>query len=118
MEDPEQMVCVVSMTVSGATFVIKVLGDLDYRYAATLRQEVDTAFQGPHLSMLIIDMSGMTFCDSSGLAALVYALRRCRAASTHLVVTGTNASLERWMSITGLGRLFDRRTHMADALTC
>ncbi|MEV5890178.1 STAS domain-containing protein [Nonomuraea fuscirosea] len=65
---------------------------------------------------LIVDLSTVAFCDSSGLSALVYALRRCRNTSTHLILTGVRGTQERWMTVTGLPRIFDRRPRVTDAL--
>ncbi|MEV0381516.1 STAS domain-containing protein [Nonomuraea sp. NPDC050643] len=104
------------MTVGADALIIEVHGALDFHYASLLNREVDAALLGPPPATMIIDLSAAGHCDSSGLAALVHALRRCRAASTHLVLTGLQADLERWLAITGLARVFDRRPHMADAL--
>ncbi|MEV4068631.1 STAS domain-containing protein [Nonomuraea fuscirosea] len=116
MDDPEEMVCVVSMSVDGRAWIVQVHGFMDFRHAALLREQVDAVLRGAHVPVLIVDLSTVAFCDSSGLSALVYALRRCRNASTHLILTGVRGTQERWMTITGLSRIFDRRPHVTDAL--
>ena len=50
-------------------------GDLDIACAPALREQL-LAVLGPHASRIVVDLSGVTFCDASGLAVLIGARRR------------------------------------------
>ena len=57
--------------------------------------------------LLVADMSKTTFCDSSGVSALVRTFRRAVASSSGLrLVVGTPA-VHRVLSLTGVDRLVD-----------
>lgn len=76
---------------------ISTSGALDWMLAALI---------GPSSPYMAIDVSGLGFCDSQGLAALVAADERARAWGGRLCLVRAGASLRRVLRITGLaGRL-------------
>jgi anti-anti-sigma factor len=50
-------------------------GDLDIACVPALREQL-LGLLGPHANRLIVELSGVTFCDASGLAVLIGARRR------------------------------------------
>ncbi|MFY1694126.1 STAS domain-containing protein [Solwaraspora sp. WMMA2101] len=54
--------------------VLRLAGDLDFQTAALVHQQVDLALAG-RPARLVLDLRGLTFIDSTGLAAIVYAWR-------------------------------------------
>jgi anti-sigma B factor antagonist len=57
--------------------VMRVTGEVDVVTAAPLRQEL-ALHMGSHQPDLIVDVSGVTFMDSTGLGVLVRAVRQVR----------------------------------------
>ncbi|GAA2720775.1 STAS domain-containing protein [Cellulomonas aerilata] len=55
--------------------VMRVTGEVDVATAAPLRQEL-AVHMGSHQQDLIVDVSGVTFMDSTGLGVLVRAVRQ------------------------------------------
>jgi anti-anti-sigma factor len=53
-----------------------------------------------------VDLSGLTFCDASGLGVLAKAARHARQAGRQLRLTSARPSLLKIMRITGLDRAF------------
>ncbi len=56
----------------------------------------------PPAPQTVLDLSGVTFIDSSGLAALVRLVRAAQAAGQHLEITHVQDSVRLAMEITGL----------------
>jgi anti-sigma B factor antagonist len=85
--------------------LIRVAGDLDYDTGHHLRQALDQlpSTRGPGV---ILELSGLTYCDSTGISLLVTAHQRTQAARTPLALTGLDANLKRMLRIVGLDRLF------------
>lgn len=54
----------------GAALVVEVAGELDLHTAPDLMSTIDDALARPGLSLLIIDLSRVTFLGSSGLGVL------------------------------------------------
>lgn len=64
---------------------------------------------------LILDASGLTFCDSIGVTALISAYQRAQAAAAPFAVTGSNRDLNHVFEITGVDRLFALHPDVAAA---
>ena len=62
----------------GATIVVHLPGEIDMANATRVGEELDAAF-GPGVGIVIADMSGTRFCDTSGIHALVMAHQRAKA---------------------------------------
>jgi anti-sigma B factor antagonist len=57
----------------------------------------------PHVAL---DLSQLSFCDSSGLSALIGARKRVRAAGGDLMLLNPRPNLIEQLRITGLHRVF------------
>ena len=58
---------------------------------------------------LVVDLSGLTFIDSTGLHELVVALKRQRARGGEIVLRAPSAQTMRVLEIVGLDQLFTIR---------
>lgn len=82
--------------------VLDVDGELDLYTAHRLQRAVDELALG---AGLVIDLSGVTHCDSSGLTALIAAYRRTREEHTPFALCGTTEQLARVFQIVGIDRI-------------
>ncbi|MEE1942974.1 STAS domain-containing protein [Streptomyces sp. TRM 70361] len=84
--------------------VVAVTGEIDYHSSPVLRTGVgEVITEGHH--HLILDMSGVSFCDSSGLSTLVGLWHRARAAGGSLTLTAVSDRLARLLRMTGLDQI-------------
>lgn len=79
---------------------------MDLSNAAGLRDYLIEQVQQGHYN-LAVDLGGVEFMDSSGLAVLISGLRRTREHDGALVLISPTASVKRVLTITGLDRVFD-----------
>ncbi|MCS0601332.1 STAS domain-containing protein [Streptomyces sp. LP11] len=84
--------------------IVEVAGELDFHTSNALDREV-TAVSDAH-SRLVLDMSQVTFCDSSGLSALLHLLRHTQATGTALTLVAVPAQTMRLLTITGSDAVF------------
>jgi anti-sigma B factor antagonist len=96
--------------------VIAVRGELDIASAPSLRERLRTALRDTGV-YVIIDLSGVTFCDASGLALLVDARRRTEATGAAVVLVGPRPQPARLLQVTGLERAFTVRSSVTKART-
>jgi anti-anti-sigma factor len=85
--------------------IISVTGELDIataEQAYVYISDVIDAWPAP----VSVDLSGLTFCDASGLGALARAARHARQAGRQLRLTAARPSLLKIMRITGLDRAY------------
>ena len=87
--------------VSKAPATLCVTGDIDLSTAPRLRAGMDQAIAAG-LGDLVLDMSGVTFLDSSGLAVLFSTARRLRRREQRLVLRGVSRDCLRTMELVGL----------------
>jgi len=76
-------------------------GEIDTQTAPALRKgALDVIAQGhPHL---ILDLTGITFCDSSGFNALIGIMRCAMTANGSLTLAAVPDRLSRMLDLTGL----------------
>jgi anti-sigma B factor antagonist len=71
--------------------VLEVAGELDLWTAPTLCARIEES-SADHRSSVLIDLSPLQFCDSSGLRALFGAAREARVRRSRLVILGPSLS--------------------------
>jgi anti-sigma B factor antagonist len=87
--------------------VLAVQGDLDVEGGPVLRDALIAALEEHPGCRLIVDLEGVDFLDSAGIAVLVGGRERARGAEGDLVLVATGRSVVRVLDLTGLTRLFE-----------
>jgi anti-anti-sigma factor len=85
--------------------IISVAGELDIATAEQAYSYISEVID-ERSAPVTVDLSGLTFCDASGLGALARIARHARETGRELVLTSARPSLVKIMRITGLDRLF------------
>ena len=88
--------------------VVQAAGELDVNTAPELRERL-AGLIGEGSRAILIELSGVTFVDSTALSVLVSALKRLRQADGDLQLSSPSPSVRRVFEITGLTRLFTIR---------
>jgi anti-sigma B factor antagonist len=84
--------------------VLLVEGELDHHTAAELQDAV-TAIELTGGQRLVLDVAGLRFCDSSGLAVFLAARGHAVDAGATIVLAGVPAHMNRILRITGLDKV-------------
>lgn len=85
--------------------VLRVTGELDYGHATALRHRVERLALGPG-QCLALDLSGLEFCDSTGITALLAARQHAQAAGADIVLAAVPPALLRVLALVGLDQVF------------
>ncbi|MGW7817240.1 STAS domain-containing protein [Streptomyces puniciscabiei] len=106
----------------GEWAVLRVSGELDLMTSPVLRQRVhDVVAEGHH--SLVVDLSDVFFCDSSGVGVLVAARRLIRSCQGRLRLilpdrgADDGSHVNRVLGALGVRRLFDVRPDVEAATT-
>jgi anti-sigma B factor antagonist len=86
--------------------VISASGEIDLFAAPELRDRFLATVTAGH-RLVIIDLSDVTFMDSSGLAVLVTAYKRLLTAGGRLRVSGAGSATRSALAISGLDRIIE-----------
>ncbi len=95
----------VAIHTTAAGPVVELAGNLDYVSAPEARR----AIEGLSLEsgqQLLIDLSGLTFCDSSGLGVLIAARNHAASAQSGIALAAVPTNVMRLLYVAGLHQLF------------
>ena len=99
----------------GQQTVVSLNGEIDLSNHAALRAGLNDLIVGGSVD-LVLDMSGVTFLDSTGLGALIGTRRRVHAFHGSLAIVLTDDTTLRVFEITGLDKVFDLHPTLESAL--
>ena len=87
---------------NGREMTLAISGELDHHGAM---QQIDHALDAALPLSLTMDLSGVSFMDSSGIAVVLRAHRRMAALGGSLIVTGVPAQARKVFDAAGVPRL-------------
>jgi anti-sigma B factor antagonist len=93
------------MRTDGDTAYVVAAGEIDLESSDRLRECCELALRAAPLT-LRIDLFGVTFMDSTGLAVLVFIQNQADAAGKQMVLEDPQPHVRRVFAVTGLERIF------------
>jgi anti-sigma B factor antagonist len=103
--EPDQQLELSCQTDVDGYQVIQMTGELDIATAEQAYSYISEVIDG-RPAPVTVDLSGLTFCDASGLGALARIARHARQAGRQLRLTSARPSLVKLMRLTGLDGVF------------
>ncbi len=101
--------------VGADTCVISIRGELDLAAAARLKASLGALGSLAHRRGIVLDLSELSYLDSTGLAVLI-AFRRRLDAGQRLAIANASGQVTRLLTLTGLLSSFDTFTSVQDAI--
>ncbi|MFI5955122.1 STAS domain-containing protein [Cryptosporangium sp. NPDC051539] len=95
--------------------VLRLSGELDIATSGTLRQSLD-ALREEGRENVVLDLSGVTFCDSTGLGTVATHARWVMQVGGALVVCGLRPDVEAVFAISGLSTVLPTATSLDHAV--
>ncbi len=96
----------VSTWSQGERTVLSVAGEIDLYTAPRLHGELVAALARDYPVRLVVDMSGVEFCDSTGMNVLLAAHRRAHEHGGDLELAAPRAPVRKILQVTGLESVF------------
>jgi anti-sigma B factor antagonist len=91
----------------GKRSVVEVTGDIDLYTSPKLRQTVLELFRQRGQETVIVDLSGVQYVDSSGIASLVEGLQEAKKIDARFVLAGLNEAPRHVLELTRLLAVFE-----------
>ncbi|MFF8838466.1 STAS domain-containing protein [Streptomyces sp. NPDC015130] len=101
--------------VGGGSELLTPVGELDHHTAELLRTPLESALDAGR-SRLVVDCSGLDFCDSTGLNVLLGARLRADAAGGGVHLVAMRPAVARVFRITGAEAVFTLHDTLGTAL--
>ena len=90
---------------TGEVLTAYLSGEIDHHSAAGIRSEIDSAIELNMPSMVILDFSGVSFMDSSGIGLIMGRYKEVSKHGGKLHVSGVTPQNYKVMKLAGLQRL-------------
>jgi anti-sigma B factor antagonist len=95
----------ISTASQGGHAVVSVYGEVDLYTAPRLQTEL-AALVRDGVTRLVVDLSGVEFCDSTGMNVLLSAMKRLREQGGSLELAAPRSAVRRILQVTGLDTVF------------
>jgi anti-sigma B factor antagonist len=92
----------VSVRRAASEAVVTLVGEIDMSTVQRLAKVIDELIATDPPQRVVLDMTGVTFCDSQGLGTLVVLSRKATMAQSYLLLAHVGDFLLRVLDITGL----------------
>jgi anti-sigma B factor antagonist len=97
----------VSSRSQGDHVIVTAAGEIDLYTAPKLQADLAAIIDGAApATRVVVDMSGVEFCDSTGMNALLGALRRVRGRGGELELAAPRQAIMKILQVTGLDSVF------------
>ena len=94
------------IVIDGSHAVVWVSGDVDVANSENLLGLAATAMAEPHVDEVVLDLSGVTFMDSTGLGALIGLRNQADASDKRVALRGVTPPVSKILTLTQLDTVF------------
>lgn len=94
---------------NGREMTLSIRGELDHHGARDAMRQIEYALDAALPLSLLLDLSGVSFMDSSGIAVVLRAYRRMTSLGGKLVVVGVPQQAKKVFDAAGVPRLITMR---------
>ena len=84
-------------------------GELDQHSAQAVRTELETAIQNPQIRHMVLDVSNLSFMDSSGIGVVIGRYKTLQKRGGTLVISNPSPRVDRIFQLSGLYQIVGRK---------
>lgn len=95
----------VSHKIEGEVLIISLAGEMDHHNLIDVKTRVDPLIIEYRPKLLILDLSKVPFCDSSGIAAVIGRFKLTRSLGCQTVLYGLTEQVRKVLSLGGVFNL-------------
>src|SRR5712692_3128523 len=101
---------------NGACSVVHIQGDIDLKTSPEVRSAIIDLFEKRGQERVILDLKGVNYIDSSGVASLVEGLQEAKKHKARFILTGLNEAPRHVLDLTRLTSVFEITATVDDAM--
>lgn len=87
--------------------IVELMGELDHHNASEIRNKIDDMLDRDNINKLIMNFSGVSFMDSSGIGAVIGRYKKLSMKGGKLCITNLRPSVKRVFELSGLFKIID-----------
>lgn len=100
----------------GDKLVVYMMGELDHHSAEEVRNKLDDRLEREMCNKLIMDFSGVTFMDSSGIGVVIGRYKKISVKKGKIYVTRVKGSVKRVFELSGMFKIIPLYDSVEEAL--
>lgn len=102
----------VANSMCGDVLTLSLSGELDHHGAAEARRRIDAIIDESAPKKLVLSLTDIRFCDSSGLGLIMGRYKKARSVGADICVADPSPAVEKIMRLAGLDKLIKiERSH-------
>ena len=96
--------------------VVSLIGELDHHSAEEVRVKIDDRIDRDNIKKVILNFSGVTFMDSSGIGVVIGRYKKMQNRSGKLCVSDINRTVNKVFEISGMYKIIDVYRNIDEAI--
>ena len=84
---------------------IRLQGEIDHNGCSEVRSRIDRVLEAEQPASLLLNLSAVTFCDSSGLGLVMGRLRKCEQMGISMTVEEPSEAVRKILRIAGMDKM-------------
>ncbi len=106
----------ITAKVSGNILICRIKGELDHHTAEEFRSFIDHNLENNPVKHLLLDMSELSFMDSSGIGALIGRYKKVSLAGGKVLIVNENKQVSRVFEVSGIYEIINSYGSIRQAL--
>lgn len=99
------------------TLIVYMMGELDHHSAEEVRNKMDNRLDIEKLHNLILNFSGVTFMDSSGIGVVIGRYKKLNRYKGKVFITNVSESVKRVFELSGMFKIINLYDSVEEALS-
>ena len=108
----------IEFNMNNEILLVTLRGELDHNSAEQVRIKIDDKIDSLSIRNIILNFSGVTFMDSSGIGTVIGRYKKIKLREGNLVVTNVNRNVNKIFEMSGLYKIIKRYNTVEEAAKC
>ena len=100
----------------GNVLVVSLIGELDHHSAEEVRVKIDDRISRENIRKLVLDFSGVTFMNSSGIGVIIGRYKKISMRSGEVNIISVSKSIKRVFELSGIFKIIKYYENLDEAL--
>lgn len=96
--------------------IVSLIGELDHHSAEEVRVKIDDRIDRDNIKKVILNFSGVTFMDSSGIGVVIGRYKKMQNRSGRLCVAEASKTISKVFEISGMFKIIDVYRNIDEAV--
>lgn len=96
--------------------IVKIMGELDHHSAEEVRIKIDDRLERENINNLVMDFSGVSFMDSSGIGVVLGRYKKISLKKGSMSIVNVHGSVQRVFELSGIFKIIKLYDNIEQAL--